>query len=99
MNPHRDNIAVDVDDPGNDLGGFGQRSDSTAWKTLLRPGGITHMELVEDENEGADLKVSSEKMAEVHGNRTHLTPCSRRHTGFEVQESHQCPIHFREACG
>ena len=35
------------------------------------------------------------KLAEVHGNRTHPGRRSAPRTGFEVQESHQCPIHFR----
>ena len=38
-------------------------------------------------------------MAEVHGNRTHLGRRSAPHTGFEVQESHQCPIHFHSIKG
>jgi hypothetical protein len=36
-------------------------------------------------------------LAEVHGNRTHLGRRSAPHTGFEVQEGHQCPIHFRNS--
>jgi len=37
----------------------------------------------------------AKKLAEVHGNRTHPGRRSAPRTGFEVQESHQCPIHFR----
>ncbi len=29
------------------------------------------------------------KLAEAHGNRTHLGTPSRPHTGFEVREPHQ----------
>ena len=39
------------------------------------------------------------KLAEVHGNRTHQGRRSAPHTGFEVQESHQCPIHFHSIKG
>ena len=34
-------------------------------------------------------KAISCKLAEAHGNRTHLGTPSRPHTGFEVREPHQ----------